>query len=344
MGFNPSLVRFTETQTQQFYQELLKRAEQVPGVKSVALAAWLPMSTIQQEFALIPEGYALPKGTDNVHVMGDVVDEHYFDTMQVKVIHGRAFAASDTAKSPAVAVVNETLAKRYWPGRDPIGKRFRLTDGNGATVEIVGLTKTAKYAWIGEPPTEFVYLPFTQHPTAEMTLIAESSGDAASLAAPLRDVVRGMDANQPVFDVRTVEDYYQKRVVSAPRLIIQMMTAMGLTGLAMALAGLYGLVAYAVSRRTREIGIRIAIGADRGSVLRMVLRGGLTLVAAGSAIGILLGFLAELALNTVFGQSGVDVTAYAVVLPALLLVTMAAAYIPAYRASRVEPSRALRYE
>jgi putative ABC transport system permease protein len=345
MSFDPALVRLNEEQTRQFYREVLKRARLTPGVKSAALTAWLPMSnTMQEQVSLVPEEYQMPKGKENVSPLGAEVDEHYFDTMDVKVIRGRGFEESDTANSPRVAVVNEEFAKHYWPGRDPIGKRFRMDDRNGPLVQIVGLTRTAKYAWIAEPPMEFVYLPLAQRPHTQMTLLAESSGDSASLAAPLRDMVRGIDANQPVFDVRTIEDYYEKRVVFAPMLIVQVMSALGLTGLVLALAGLYGVVAYAVSRRTREIGIRMAIGANRGAVLRLVLRQGLTLVTVGTAIGLVLGLLAERGLNAVFATSGVDFAAYAMVVPALMLVAMLAAYLPARRASRVDPMRALRYE
>ena len=176
---------------------------------------------------------------------------------------GRGFRETDTAAAPRVAVVNQVLAENYWPNRNAIGKRFRLNDGNGPWVEIVGVAKTSKYLWIGEPPTEFLYLPLAQHPQPNMTLVVQSAGDAASLVAPLREMVRGLDANQPVYDVRTMADYYQMRAVSVPDMIIETVGTMGLIGLLLAMVGLYGLMAYAVARRTREIGIRMAIGADR---------------------------------------------------------------------------------
>ena len=170
------------------------------------------------------------------------------------------------------------------------------------------------------------------------------AGDAASLVAPLREMVRGLDANQPVFDVRTMADFYKMRAVNVPEMIVETVAAMGLIGLLLAMVGLYGLMAYSVARRTREIGIRMAIGADRGVVVRMVLRQGLTLGVTGLAIGLVASFAAESAVNAVFSSTGRDPLAYLLVAPALLAVTLLAAWIPARRASLIDPMRALHYE
>jgi hypothetical protein len=190
----------------------------------------------------------------------------------VRLLRGRGFRDSDTASSAKVAVVNEQFATHYWPGKEALGKRFRIDNAKGPLVEIVGISKTAKYEWIGEPPTEFVYLPLAQHVHGKMTLLAESEGPSATLAEPLRELVRNLNSGQPVFGVRTIEEFYEKRVVMAPVMIVQAVSAMGLIGLTLAIAGLYGLVTYAANRRTREIGIRMAVGADSKTVLLMVLR------------------------------------------------------------------------
>src|SRR5262249_29404510 len=152
------------------------------------------------------------------------------------------------------------------PGQDPIGKRFRLNDNKGPWVEIVGVAKNAKYIFLLEPPTEFVYLPRRQNPWPRMALIIQSAGDPASLVAPLREVVHSLDGNQPICNVRTMEEFYQLRTTSIFRIVIGTVAAMGLMGLALAIVGLYGLVSYAANRRTKEIGIRMAIGAGRGDV------------------------------------------------------------------------------
>jgi ABC-type antimicrobial peptide transport system permease subunit len=241
-------------------------------------------------------------------------------------------------------VVNEEVAKNYWPGQNAVGKRFRLNDRKGPWVEIVGVAKTIKYMWIAEAPAEFIYLPFTQRPKKSMTLLAESFGDPASLAAPLREAVHALDANQPIYNVRTYDDFYHYRAVSTTNLILQSVGAMGIMGLGLAMVGLYGLVAYAAGRRTREIGIRIAIGAPRLSVLRMVMRQGLILALCGVAVGLIASFGAERLLNAMLSGHGTDWRTYLLVAPALLIITMLAAYIPARRAARVDPMRALRYE
>src|SRR5262249_44495898 len=158
--------------------------------------------------------------------------------------------------------------------QDPIGKRFRLLDADKNWVQIVGLAKTSKYVFIAEPPSDFAYLPYCQRKQQRMIMLAHSTGDPASLVGPLRDVVRGLDANLPIYNVRTMEELYRMRAVSIFNVLVGIVVAMGLMGLGLAIVGLYGLVAYAATRRTREIGIRMAIGASRSTVLRMVLQQG----------------------------------------------------------------------
>jgi hypothetical protein len=185
-----------------------------------------------------------------------------------------------------VAIVNEEFAKSYWPNQEPLGKRFHLNDARGPWIEVVGVTKTGKYIFVGETPFKFFYLPFAQNPSSEMLLLVRTSGgDPAGVAAPIRAIVQGLDANQPVYNVNTLDMFYQQRAVAVPMMVITLVTCMGLIGLVLALVGLYGLMAYSVGRRTREIGIRMAVGADRNQVLKMVIRQGLILAVTGVAIG-----------------------------------------------------------
>jgi predicted permease len=345
MSFDPSLLRYNEAQTQQFYRQVVERAGSVPGVKSASLASAAPMDPEDGgSMRILPEGYQLPKGQDNPTVFGSTVDENFFDTMDVEITRGRGFRSADNKGAPLVAVINEQLAKRYWPGRDPIGRRFRLDSSDGSWVEIVGVTKTLKYLWIAEAPTEFLYLPLAQRPQSRMLLLARSAGDAAGLAGPMRQMVRELDANQPVYGVRTFDDFYQYKAVGIPNVIIRTVAALGLMGLLLAMVGLYGLVAYAATRRSREIGIRMAIGAARGTVLRMVLRQGLVLALIGIGIGLAASIGAERLLNAIFESDGTDFVTYLLVAPALLGITALAVYIPARRASRIDPMRVLRYE
>jgi hypothetical protein len=278
-----------------------------------------------------------------------MVDEYFFDTMRLTILKGRGFRATDTADAPKVAVVNEQLANHYWPNQDPLGKRFRLDDKNGPWVEIVGLAKTSKYIFLAEAPIEFLYLPYKQRPNPRMTMLVESAGDPASLVTPIREIVRGLDASMPIFNVRTMEEFYRLRTVSIFNIIIGLIASMGVMGLALSIVGLYGLVAYGATRRTREIGIRMAIGADRPAVLRMVLRQGMILATSGLVVGVGLGLLARRALAAAFPggrpeNTGFDFVAFILVVVSVLAATILAAYIPARRASRINPTEALRYE
>jgi putative ABC transport system permease protein len=192
---------------------------------------------------------------------------------------------------------------------------------------------------------KFVYLPFAQNPSTQMLLLVRTTGDPATVAAPIRSIIQGLDSNQPVFNVRTLEAFYQQRAVAVPMMIITLVTCMGLIGLILALVGLYGLIAYSVSRRTREIGIRIAVGADRSQVLKMVIRQGFMLAITGVAIGGVATFgVARLIAVGLVGLGKLSPVTF-IAVPALLLgVTLVACYIPARRASQVDPITALRYE
>ena len=346
MTFDPGLVHYSEEQTQRFFQQLVERTRLAPGVRSATLAETVPMdSTTVRGTSILPEGFQFPRGTESTNVLENTVDENYFDTLAVPILRGRAFRATDKADTPLVAVVNETLAKHYWPNQDAVGKRIRMDNRNGKWVEIVGVARNGKYLFISEPPDiEYVYFPLAQHPKAQMTLMAESSGDSAGLAAPMREVVRSLDANQPIYNVRTMEELFRIRAVSTPNFIVETVGAMGLMGLVLSVVGLYGLVAYAASRQTREIGIRLAIGAQRSSVLGMVMRQGLVLALSGIGIGLVASFGAERLLNSIFSGGRTDPAGYLLVAVVLLAVTALGAYIPARRASRVDPMRALRYE
>jgi predicted permease len=347
MGFDPSLLHYNAEQTRQFFKQLVERSRAVPGVKSVALASFLPLTVEAEGLDVLPEGFQPPAGRNSLQVMSSRVDENFFDTMRLPIVQGRGFRETDGAAAPRVAVVNQHFARHHWPGQNPIGKRFRLHDGNGPWVEIVGEAKVSKYINLQETPTEFVYLPYAQNPQPRMTLLVESTVEAGQLAAPLREVVRRLDVDMPTFNTRTMEDFYQVRGVQTPLVVIEIVGAMGAMGMVLSLVGLYGLVSYAVSRRTREIGIRMAIGAGRDSVLRMVLRQGLVLTASGIGIGLILSIAARRLVDAAFSDgsnTASNVVLFPLVAVALLAVTMLAAYIPARRASQVDPIKALRFE
>ena len=196
MSFDTSLLHYTDAQSRQFFDQVAERARTVPGVQRATMATSVPMSNDSIGFeTVVPEGFQFPPGKDNATVVSSRIDEHYFDTMGLTILQGRNFTVDDAAGKPPVAIVNQQFAQHYWPGQDPIGKRLQTVGDDKAWFQVVGLAKTSKYIFIAEAPTEFVYLPHRQKKQQEMILLAQSAGDPATLAAPLRDVVRGLDAN-----------------------------------------------------------------------------------------------------------------------------------------------------
>jgi predicted permease len=346
MTFDPSLARYNGARSEQFYRTLKERALAVPGVRSVALTSAVPMKADTMiPVPVAPEGFTFEPGTENVNVLAARVDEGYFDTSGISVLTGRGFRTTDTADTPHVAVVNAAFAARYWPKENPIGKRILLDRTSPEWVEVVGVVSDVKNLFIALPAAEFIYMPQLQQPGTQSTLLVQTAGDPAAMAAPIREVVRGLDANMPAFGVRTMEHFYYSRAVYTTMLIVGSVAAMGSTGLLLSLAGLYGLVSYRAGQRTREFGIRIAIGAHPWSVLRMVLRQGLVLSATGVAVGLVASVATRGLLRGVFPSEGtVDLITYAVVVPSLIAVTVLAAYIPARRAASVNPVEALRAE
>jgi predicted permease len=343
MEFDTSMVRYNPEQTRNFYRNLVDRARSVPGVLSVTLTQSVPFSD-QGTSHIIPENVVLPKGQETVSVLSGVVDEHYFETMKIGIVRGRGFTADDKDGSRRVAIVNEEFAKQYWPGQDPIGKRLKLNSEKGPSLEVIGLAKTIKYLFIGESPSAFVYQPFGQNQNQKMFLVAESAGDPDPLGAPLIEIVRALDVNQPIYNIRTFANFYEQNAIYVPLRVMELVGVMGLVGLALALIGIYGLVSYSVACRTKEIGIRMAIGAGKAQIVKMVLREGLLL----SGLGIVFGGLMSVAVGRVLvsGLAGLATpnSATFVIVPlAVLLVTMAACYVPARRASVVDPILALRY-
>jgi len=341
------LVRYMHEQSAKFFKDLSDGVHAVPGVVHATLSTSVPMSNDSIGGAtVVPEGYSFPPGKDNAIVFASRVDEHYFDVMGVPLLKGRNFAATDDAAAPKVAIVNEQFAKRYWPNQDPVGKRVKLVDQDQAWAEVVGVAKMAKYIFIAEPPTEFIYMPYRQQAARQISVIAQTPGDPASLAGPLREVVHRIDANMPVFDVRTMESLYHVRAVGVFNVLISTVASLGLMGLGLAIVGLYGLVAYAVSRRTREIGIRMAIGAGQTDVLKLVLRQGVLLASVGLVVGLVASVAAGRVLASAFpsGNDQRDFGALLIVIPIVLAVTSLAAYIPARRASRINPTLALRQD
>jgi len=347
-SFQTELAHYSEEQSARFYQNLLDRTRSAPGVRSAALTSVIPMIG-GESLDLVPEGFTPARGQKALTSFDAHVSDGYFATMGIPVLEGREFRETDKKGAPLVAIVNQEAARHFWPGENAIGRRFHLHDASGELVQVVGIVKTAKYFWIAEPPLDYIYLPYRQHPHTGLSLFAESNAaDASTLAPVLREVVRGLDSDMPVFDVRTMHDLYTQRAVKTPNMLSEIVGGLGLMGLILAVVGLYGLISYSVSRRRREIGIRMAIGADRPAVIRMIMKQGLQLGAAGIVAGLLASFFASRALTstTAFIASfdRVNPSVYLVIALPLLLIAALATFAPARRASLVDPVRTLRDE
>jgi predicted permease len=341
-----SLVRYDAPRARDFFRKLEDRLREQPGIRDVSISWTLPYDTAtQQHRRLVLDGYQVKPGEEYPAAWQNLVDEHFFTVMETPLVRGRNFDARDTANSPRVAVVNETLAVRMWPGKDAIGQRIRLDRADGPEVQVVGVAKAAKYLYWAESPQMALWLPYSQEFSSHLVVELRTAGDPAQMAQVAREQVRSLDPDMPIARMSTMDAFYHDRFLLGPRLLAQMVTAVGIIGLLLAVIGLYGVVAYSVSRRTREIGIRMAIGARPVKVLRMILSEGLAFTAVGVSVGVAIavaagGYMQSFAV----GASPRDPLTIAGVCAILAMVMIAACWAPAWRASRLDPTRALRQE
>lgn len=342
LTLDPALARYQDAQGQAFYRQLTERTQEIPGVRSVALGQHVPLGVTGSNVRVVVEGYEMPRDQKDLSIADNTIDDHYLQLMQIPLLSGRNFDARDTSSSPPVVIVNETMARTYWPKHSALGGHIR----NGSqTLEVVGIVKDIKYRELAEHPLPFIYLPFAQQYSSRMTLHVMTAGDPGPLATPVLAEIRRLDPGTPVEDVQTLNHFFQEGALFGNRLITQVVTTIGLFGLLLAIAGLYGVIAYSVSRRTREIGIRIAVGADPGAVARLVLRQGMVLTLSGMAIGLTLTLLASPLLTSLLaGVSARDPWVYLSVPLILAAISLLACYLPARRAARIDPLLALRQE
>jgi hypothetical protein len=313
-------------------------------VKTAALSQALPFLPTGDEARLIPEGVPLPAGTEAVSVFSNTVSEDYFRTLDIPIIAGRDFAVTDRADSPRVAIVDEMFAHKYYPNQGPVGKRLRLHTAQGPILQIVGVARQSRYFFPVEPPLDWIYQPLQQNPQTGMALVLHTSVDSTELAAPLRQLMRTLDADQPIIGVRTMGEIFDMRARKTMGVLIEALAGLGGLGLLLALVGLYGLMNYSVSLRQREIGIRMAIGAAPRGVLRLVLRQGVRLGGIGVAIGLVLWLLASRPVMSLIAVRSFSWSLLTLVSAGLLAAAVVGAYIPARRASLVDPHMVLRQD
>lgn len=285
------------------------------------------------------EGVEPPPGQDHFQVDNARVDAGYFDAAGIPIVRGRNFdAAFDREDAARVAIINQTMAERFWPGQDPIGRIFTA---DTIRYTIVGVARDAKYRTLGEPPRPFVYTPYSQRYASTLTILARTAADADGTAARLLALVRELDPDAMVLETRTMERHLAIMLLPA-RLGALVFTAFAALALALALLGVYGVVSYAVARRTREVAIRMSVGADPAGVVRLLMRHGLALVGVGGAIGVLAALLGARVLQGIlYGVEPIDPVTFLAVPVLLVAVGAAAAFVPARRAARIDPARVL---
>jgi macrolide transport system ATP-binding/permease protein len=329
-----------------FFTALQERLEHVPGVEAVGLASLLPLSLGAERRGLHIEGYTPGPGED-LEVHSSFVGPGYFRAMRGRLTRGREYDVQDTPETPGVVIVNEAFVRRYWPGRDGLGERIVTWDERRQAERpfaVVGIARDGKYRSLGEDPKPFVFYPQSQLYRAELAVVVRAQGDPKALAASLRREVKALDATLPVYDVKTLTEHLGTALFPA-RAAATLVGLSGSLALLLAAIGLYGVLSYAVSLRTREIGVRVALGAQRRDVASLVVGRGLRLVCLGTALGLALAFVLTRFLSfLLYGVSALDPLTFAGV-PALLLgVALVAAWEPARRALRIDPALSLREE
>jgi predicted permease len=345
MAFDPTMGgSLPPAQTNRFYENLRQRVRALPGVQAVGLGHHVPLGISDSSTDIAITGYDIPGGERYVPVLSSVITEGYFDVLGIPLVRGRTFDARDTGDSPRVVVINEAMAEKYWPGRSPIGGRIEIR-GRTAPAEVIGVVRTTKYRELLEPNFPFMYLPLAQSQETFMWLFAATESDAASLIPAIRDVVRETDPGQPIYSVGTLADIVRRQALWGDRLAAQIATSASAVGLFLGVLGLYGILAYSVSQRAREIGIRMAVGATRGRVYRLIVLHGLKLSAAGIVAGFILGgALASSVPEMSAPADPEDPIVYGIVMAVLVAVSLVSCYYPARRAARIDPNECLRCE
>ncbi len=332
-----------------FTRAVLERLGAMPGVAHAGAVNWLPLGGALISGSIIVEG--IPESTRGLWASKPAVTADYFRALGIPVMRGRAFSERDTANAPGVAIVTAELARRWWPGEDPIGKRLKL--GFGAEdsqpwLTVVGVVGAVRGIQLGEEPQPAVYVPIDQAPRPfllrDQTFVLRTAGDPLALAATARREIRAIDPLLPIDRLETMENLVTTSVAE-PRFRSAVLTVFATAALLLVATGILGVLAYAVTRRTREIGVRMALGAQRADVLRLVLRHALAMTVAGVTLGLIASIgLTRLLARFLYEVTPTDPLSLAAASALLLAVAMVAIYVPARRAVRVEPLTALRAE
>jgi len=344
---DPTEVGYNEEQGRAFYKNLLERTRALPGVESATTAGATPMGYLGGNDLVDVDGYPSPPGEAKTPLAYNIVSSEYLETLKITLLRGRTIDERDTQTSPYVAVVNEAMAKKYWSNTDPLNRYFDIGSDPQHRIKVVGVVKNTHVRSITGTVDPYFYLPLAQHYAGNSlnTLQVRTSVSPAAMVPQVEHIIESLAPTMPVFDVQTMN---QALDTLNGLLLFQigagLAAALGLLGLVLAIVGVYGVISYAASQRTHEIGIRVAIGAEPMQILRMVIRQGLLIVAIGLVVGIAAAFASARVLKGFLVVSATDPITYITVAVALSLVALTACYIPARRAAKVDPMVALRYE
>jgi predicted permease len=343
-SLNPSLNGYPQERVRALYDELLTRVRALPQVQSASLATGVVLSGGWDSLVVTVEGYQ-PREGENMAPYSNTVTSNYFATLRLPIVAGRDFNERDALQTPAVGIINQTMARYFFGQKNPIGKKFGTEPDTPPDIEIIGVVQDAKYVSLKEKPLRHFYVPLSQQPRLyEATLHVRTSEDSRAIVGTLRQILRQIDPNVPLYDIKTLENELSDSI-SRDRLITWLSTAFGALATLLAAIGLYGVISFSVTQRTREIGIRMALGAQRFDVLRLVFKQCTVLVLSGLGVGILLSLgCIRVVQSLLYEVRSSDPSAYLVAAIILCAAAVLAAYSPAYRATHVNPTVALRYE
>jgi len=347
VSFDLNLQGYSQDRGLRFQKQLIERIRVLPGVESASFAQHVPFNNniiIRDNYPDNPTGN-VPDGHTPVAL--SAVEPGFVTMMGIPLLRGRDLAMTDDEHSPHVAVINEAMAKAFWPGKDPIGQHFHRDWSGGPPIEVVGLVATGKYIMLTEEPKPYYYVPFAQNYGMPATLVVRTSGNPHGLAQTVRETVRAVDPDLPIYGLVTLDEHLAASVFALMplRMGAGMATIQGVIGLSLAILGLYAVVSYGVTRRTREIGVRMALGATSLNVVQLVSREGLRLTLIGLGMGLVMAVVLALGLSrVVFGVRAFDPVAFPAVIVALIATAALACWFPARRATKVDPMSALRSE
>jgi predicted permease len=356
LGFDPSHVLnvlmdphqagYDQPRAITFYREIESRVRTLPGVQSASLASYVPMGGFPSSRQVSIEGRPTPSGYQAPSVLSNSVDPPYFETMRISLLLGRIFTDSDSETAPRVAIINQTMAARFWPREDPIGKRFSADGDAGPFMEIVGVSANGKYKTVSEDAEPFFYVPLAQSFASKLTLQVRTLGPPEQLVAPVKERIAQLAPDVAIVDIETLNQLLAGAFgYFAFRLAATFAAALGVIGLILAVVGVYSVVSFAASQRTHEMGIRTALGASSRDILNLIWLQGVRLVIAGVAIGAAVAWALTRAMTRLLAEiSASDPVTYITVAIILAAVALLACYIPARRAMKVDPMIALRYE